>query len=38
MSPLAATTWMDKVGTTVISAILLAGLPVALIAIFLQVL
>lgn len=34
MNPLPATNWMDKVGMTVVNAVLLAGLPVAMIIIF----
>lgn len=36
MTPMYATRLMDKVGLTVVNAFLLAGLPVAVIAIFAQ--
>lgn len=36
MNTMNASGWMDKVGMTVINAILLAGLPLAVIAIIVQ--
>ena len=36
MTPMYATRMMDKIGLTVVNALLLAGLPVAVVAIFLQ--
>ncbi len=36
MNAMNATNWMDKIGMTVVSAILLAGLPLAAVAILVQ--
>ena len=36
MNVMNMTNWMDKIGMTVISAILLAGLPLAAVAILVQ--
>lgn len=36
MQSMSASNWMDKVGMTVINAILLAGLPLALVAILVR--
>ena len=36
MNVMSTSNWMDKVGMTVINAILLAGLPLAVVAIFTQ--
>jgi len=36
MQSMGASQWMDKVGMTVVNAILLAGLPLALVAILVK--
>lgn len=38
MNAMNATRWMDKIGMTVINAILLAGLPLAAVAVIVQAL
>lgn len=36
MNTMSTSTWMDKIGMTVINAVLLAGLPLAVVAILVQ--
>jgi len=36
MNAMNTTSWMDKIGMTVINAVLLAGLPLAVVAILVQ--